>query len=143
AASGGGADGPRGLPSPANIRLDPGTYLFRGEEGAALDRDVAIRLERTYRPDQLARVQETLVTNFSGDFDGDGLNDLVLTQIDGRVDLRRLRRSGDGFALDDRPLASFHPVAPVERMETWDVSMDGVADLFLRHKRTFTLFVSK
>jgi len=136
-------DVPTGLTSLANIRLDTGLYLFRGGAHATLDRDVSVKLERTYRPEQLARVQETLLTNFTGDFDGDQLNDLVLTQIDGRVDIRRLKHEGGNWSLDARPLASFQPPAPVERMETWDVSDDGIADLFLRHKRSFTLFVSK
>jgi len=136
-------DVPTGLTSLANVRLDTGLYLFRGGARATLDRDVAVKLERTYRPEQLARVQETLLTSFTGDFDGDKLNDLVLTQIDGRVDIRRLKHEGDAYALDTRPLASFQPPAPVERMETWDVSDDGIADLFLRHKKSFTFFVSK
>jgi hypothetical protein len=136
-------DVPTGITSLANVRLDTGTYLFHGGPRATLDRTFSVKVERTFRPEQLARVQETLLTNFTGDFDGDHLNDLVLTQLDGRVDLRRLRHEGGAFALDERPLASFQPPAPVERMETWDVSNDGVADLFLRHKRSFTLFVSK
>jgi VCBS repeat protein len=135
-------DVPTGLTSLANIRLDTGTYVFHGEKGATFDRDAIVKLERTFRPEQLARVQETLVTNFGGDFDGDGLNDLVLTQIDGRVEIRRLRKSDGFFSLDDKAFASFVPPAPVELLETWDLSHDGVADLVLRHKHSFTMFVS-
>jgi hypothetical protein len=87
-------------------------------------------------------VQETLVNNFGGDFDGDGLNDLVLTQIDGRVEIRRLTRSDGVYSFEQRPLASFAPPAPVELVETWDLSHDGIADLVLRHKHSFTTFVS-
>jgi hypothetical protein len=135
-------DVPTGLTSLANIRLDTGTYVFHGEPGATFDRDAMVKLERTFRPEQLTRVKETLVTNFGGDFDGDGLNDLVLTQIDGRVEIRRLKRSDGIFSLETRPLASFTPPAPVDLLETWDLSRDGVADLVLRHKHSFTMFVS-
>jgi len=135
-------DVPTGLTSLANIRLDTGTYVFHGGKGATFDRDAMVKLERTFRPEQLARVQESLVTNFDGDFDGDGVNDLVLTQLDGRVEIRRLKREDGSFALEERPLTSFAPPAPVDRLETWDLSNDHVADLELRHKHSFTLFVS-
>jgi hypothetical protein len=135
-------DVPTGLTSLANIRLDTGTYVFHGETGASFDRDTMVKLERTFRPEQLSRVQETLVTNFGGDFDGDGLNDLALTQIDGRVEIRRLKREDGIFSLDPKSFASFVPPAPVDLLETWDLSRDGVADLVLRHKHSFTTFVS-
>jgi hypothetical protein len=135
-------DVPTGLTSLANIRLDTGTYVFHGEKGATFDRNAMVKLERTFRPEQLARVQETLVTNLGGDFDGDGLNDLVLTQIDGHVEIRRLRKGDGNFSLEEKPFASFVPPAPVELLETWDLSRDGVADLVLRHKHSFTMFVS-
>src|SRR5262249_14768074 len=102
-------DVPTGLTSLANVRLDAGTYLFHGGKGGTIERDPGLKLERTFRPDQLTRVQESLLTNWSGDFDGDGLNDLVLTQIDGRVEVQKLVRQGDGFAFADAPLASFSP----------------------------------
>jgi hypothetical protein len=135
-------DVPTGLTSLANIRLDTGTYVFHGEKGATFDRDAIVKLERTFRPEQLTRVQESLVTNLGGDFDGDGLNDLVLTQIDGRVEIRRLKKEGGFFSLEDKSFASFVPPAPVDLLETWDLSHDAVADLVLRHKHSFTMFVS-
>lgn len=135
-------DVPTGLTSLANIRLDAGTYVFHGEKGAGFDRDAIVKLERTFRPEQLARVQETLVTNFGGDFDGDGLNDLVLTQIDGRVEIRRLKKEDGIYSLEPKTFASFVPPAPVDLLETWDLSHDGISDLVLRHKHSFTMFVS-
>ncbi len=136
-------DVPTGLTSLATIRLDVAFHVFRGHEGATLSRQPDLSFERSFRPEQLGRVQETLLTRIDGDFDRDGVNDLVLTQLDGRVEVRTVRRDGERLELAAKPLASFMPPAPVERMETWDLSRDGVADLMLRHERGFTLFVSK
>jgi hypothetical protein len=139
-------DVPTGLTSLATIRLDTAFEIFRGgrgDSGPTLSREPDVRFERSFRPEQLSRVQETLLTKIDGDFDQDGLNDLVFTQLDGRVEIRPLVRDGDGLELSSKPLASFQPPQPVERMETWDLSGDGVADLMLRHERGFTLYVSK
>jgi hypothetical protein len=134
---------PTGLTSLATIRLDISFLVFRGHDDAIVSREPDLKFERSYRPEQLGRVEEVLLTNLTGDFDQDGLNDLVATQLDGRVEVRPLQRAGERFELAARPLASFQPASPVERIEAWDISLDGVADLLLRHDHGFTIFVSK
>lgn len=140
-------DIPTGLTTLATIRLDVAFLVFRGLPGAALSREPELRFERSFKPEQMARVRETLLTRLDGDFDGDRQSDLVCTQLDGRVEIRRVTRK-DGAAsgaltLEERPFSSFLPPAPVERMETYDLSNDGVADLTLRHERGIALFVSR
>jgi hypothetical protein len=136
-------DIPTGLSTLTTIRLDVAFYAFRGKAGAQLSREPEIRFERSFKPEQLARVQETLLTRLNGDFDGDGVSDLVYTQLDGRVEIRAVVKKDGQLVLQDKPFASFMPQAPVDRLETWDVSDDGVADLMLRHEKSFTLFVSR
>lgn len=140
-------DVPTGLTTLATIRLDTSFCIFRGGPGATWSREPDVRLARSFKPELLARAEEVLLTKIDGDFDQDGLNDLVLTEPDGRIEIRPLVRAGgtaDGkLELSPKTLAAFQPFAPVERLETWDLSMDHVADLMLRHDRGFTFFISK
>jgi len=136
-------DVPTGLTTLATIRLDTAFHVFRGRAGATFSRAPDLTFARSFRPEQLSRAQETLLTKIDGDFDQDGVSDLVLTQLDGRVEIRPVTRAGERLVLASKPIASFQPPAPVQRLETWDLSMDGVADLMLRHERGFTLFVSR
>lgn len=135
-------DVPTGLSTLATVRLDTAFHVFRGQPGASWSRVPDFSWERSFRPEQLTRVQESLLINLGGDFDGDGCNDLVTTQLDGRVEIRRVSK-GEQLALETKPVVSFAPPAPVDRLETWDLSMDGIADLMLRHEQALTFFVSR
>jgi hypothetical protein len=135
-------DVPTGLSTLATVRLDTAFHVFRGQAGAAWSRAPELSFERSFRPEQLTRVQESLLINIGGDFDGDGCNDLVTTQLDGRVEIRRVT-AGERLELETKPMVSFAPSATVDRLETWDLSRDGVADLTLRHQQSLTLFVSR
>jgi hypothetical protein len=136
-------DIPTGLTTLATIRLDFAFYVFSGRPGAQLSREPEVRFERHFKPEQLARVQETLLTRLDGDFDGDGICDLVCTELDGRVEIRKVVKKEGRFVLEERPFSSFMPTALVERLETWDISDDGISDLILRHERGFTIFGSR
>lgn len=135
-------DVPTGLSTLATVRLDTAFHVFRGRPGATWSRAPDLSFERSFRPEQLTRVQESLLINVGGDFDGDGCNDLVTTQLDGRVEIRRIT-AGESLQLEAKPVVSFAPTTEVERLETWDLSRDGVADLTLRHEQGLTLFVSR
>ncbi len=135
-------DVPTGVSTLATVRLDTAFHVFRGRPGATWSRAPDLSFERSFRPEQLTRVQESLLINVGGDFDGDGCNDLVTTQLDGRVEIRRIT-TGERLELEAKPIVSFAPPAEVERLETWDLSRDGVADLTLRHEQALTLFVSR
>lgn len=133
---------PTGLSTLATVRLDMAFHVFRGQPGPTWSKAPDFSWERTFRPEQLGRVQESLLINLGGDFDGDGVNDLVTTQLDGRVEIRRVTK-GEPLELEKRPVVSFEPPAPVDRLETFDLNLDRVADLMLRHERALTLFVSR
>jgi hypothetical protein len=136
-------DVPTGLATLATVRLDTALHVFRGLPGAKWSRAPDFSWERSFRPEQMGRVQESLLINLGGDFDGDGVNDLVTTQLDGRVEIRRVRKDGDTLALEKSPVVSFAPPAPVSRLETWEFGTDGVADLMLRHEHGLSFFVSR
>ncbi len=136
-------DVPTGLSTLATVRLDSAFHVFRGGPGATWSKAPDFSFQRQFKPEQLARVQESLLLDLRGDFDGDKVNDLVTTQLDGRIEIRAVRRDGEQLQLIEPPFASFQPPAQVTRLETWDLSLDGVADLVLRHERAFTLFVSR
>lgn len=136
-------DVPTGLATLATVRLDTAFHVFRGLPGARWSRAPDFSWERSFRPEQMGRVQESLLINLGGDFDGDGVNDLVTTQLDGRVEIRRIRKDGDALVLEKSPVVSFAPPAPVSRLETWEFGTDGVADLMLRHEHALSFFVSR
>jgi len=136
-------DVPTGLATLATVRLDTALHVFRGLPGAKWSRSPDFSLERSFRPEQMGRVQESLLIDLDGDFDGDGVNDLVTTQLDGRVEIRRVRKGGDALELEKSPVVSFAPPAPVSRLETWEFGSDGVADLMLRHDHALTFFLSR
>ncbi len=136
-------DIPTGLSTLATVRLDSAFHVFRGGAGATWSKSPDFSFARTFKPEQLARVQESLLLDLRGDFDADGTNDLVTTQLDGRVEIRAVKKEGEKLVLVEPPFASFQPQAQVTRIETWDLSMDGVADLVLRHDHAFTMFVSR
>ena len=136
-------DVPTGLATLATVRLDTAFHVFRGLPGAKWSRSPDFSWERSFRPEQMGRVQESLLINLGGDFDGDGVNDLVTTQLDGRVEIRRVKLGGDALALEKSPVVSFAPRSPVSRLETWEFGKDGVSDLMLRHEHGLTFFVSR
>ncbi len=133
---------PTGITSLASVRLEVSALVHRGEGQGRLSRKPSLRLERSYRPEELERIQETLQVSVSGRFAGTKLQDLILIQPDGGVEIHALERSGDGLVVVEDPWTRFRARAIVQSLETWDLSADGISDLSLIHERGLTLFVS-
>ena len=136
-------DIPGGIQRLTNVRLDVSYQVYRGAQGSTLSRRPVLRIDRRYRPEDLGRIQESLIFDVAGDFDGDGLGDLLTVQTSGTLDIIPLERDGDDFALADEPLTTYQPSSPILRARPLDLSPDGVSDLLLRHGHSITVFVSR
>ncbi|MBL8767013.1 MAG: hypothetical protein JNL94_06605, partial [Planctomycetes bacterium] len=78
-----------------------------------------------------------------GDFDGDGVNDLLSMQQDGLLEIAAIVRDGDRLKFADRTLTRHRPANPVRGTLPAELSHDGVSDLVLRHENALTVFVSR
>lgn len=134
---------PTGLDQLAAIRIDTRVLVFRGGEDGGLSSRPDARWERSLKPDDLARIRESFLAELEGDFDGDGLSDLLVVRPDGLLQVLPLRRDGDGLSFGAEPLSTHLPRRPVRDARPADLSHDGVGDLVLRHDDGLTVFVSR
>lgn len=137
------ADVPVGIATLSEVRLDIALFVFLGEPDGALSERPAVRFERRLKPEQLERIQESLLLDLSGDFDGDGRKDLVLLRSDGLLQVLRLERSGSDLRFAETPLSQYLPMKAVRGVQPEVLSDDGVSDLVLRHEDALTVFVSQ
>ncbi len=136
-------DLPLGIDSLTSVRVDSTLLVFRGVEGPGFSRRPDARFERSLQPDDLARIRESFIFNVDGDYDGDGLNDLLLLRKDGLLQILPLVRDGDAFAFATEPRSTYQPAKPVRGARPEILSHDRVADLVLRHEDALTVFVSR
>lgn len=134
---------PTGLGSLTQVYLDTSVLLYLGSEREGLSRKADARFDRRLRPEQLQRILETFVLDMDGDYNGDGLKDLLSIRDDGLVQIRGLEASGDGVAFADQPMSVYQPSSPVRAVVPCWISRDKVSDLVLRHESGLTIFVSR
>lgn len=136
-------DLPLGITDLAAVRLELKLLVFRGKGGGELSRKPDFAFERTLKPEQMERIRESFVLDLGGDFDGDGINDLLSMQADGLLEITGVERDGDGLRLAKRTLTRHRPANPVRGTLPAELSHDGVSDLVLRHENALTVFVSR
>jgi hypothetical protein len=134
---------PTGISALAAVKLDVVLEVYRGGPGGALSRRPDARFVRTYTPDKLARLGEVEIFHISGDYDGDGLEDLLYLDPEGLLQIRSLRRSGDGIAFAAEPtVPPYRPPEPLRSCWAHIFNDDEVADLCLRFERGLITLVS-
>ncbi len=134
---------PTGIDQLTSIRVDTRVLVFLGGDGGTLSTRPDARWDRSLRPDDLTRIRESFLAELEGDFDGDGLADLLVVRPDGLLQVLPLVRDGDGIAFSDEPLSTYLPKRPVRDARPAYLSHDGVWDLVLRHDDGLTVFVSR
>ncbi len=133
---------PSALQAVADVWVEGRLFVFRGQADGSVSRKPDLRFERRLRPENLARIRESLVFELSGDFDGDGAKDLVLIRADGVLQIFPMKKSGDGLSFASDPSTSVRPNRPVRSARAESLSSDRVSDLVLRHENGLTVFVS-
>lgn len=136
-------DLPLGITDLAAVRLETKLLVFRGQGGGELSRKPDFAFERTLKPEQMERIRESFVLDLGGDFDGDGINDLLSMQADGLLEIAGIVRDGDALRLAKTTLTRHRPANPVRGTLPAELSHDGISDLVLRHENALTVFVSR
>lgn len=136
-------DLPTGIQTLTAIHVDNSLLVFRGAAGGGFSRRPDLRFERRLRPNELERIRETLILDIRGDYDGDGLNDLLLLRPDGLLQILPVHRDGSSLVVADEPRSSHVPAKPVRSARPEVLSLDPVSDLVLRHEDALTILVSR
>lgn len=140
-------DVPRSLTNLASVRVDISLQVYRGRRGSdgggyEVGSSPALRFDRRFRPDEMARMQESFIMDVSGDFNGDGQKDLLLLRPDGLLQITAIETRGEDWQLADEPFSSYRPVSPVRRADVRMLGPDQVSDLVLVHRNQLTIFSS-
>lgn len=118
----------------------------RARDGRVFQRRPALKDDRTFDEQS---VQGAIASRkIDSDFDGDGIVDLVEVGLDGRVAVRRLRRTsgflrGDGWALDSEPWRRFEGRGSIQSISVDDVNGDGLGDVVSRRERSVLVLLSR
>lgn len=134
---------PSGIQTLTSTRIDLSLMVFLGGEGGTLTRRPVARYEKRMRPEQVERVRESFLMEMTGDYDGDGLNDLLVMRDDGLLLVYRFEKNGSDYSFADRPISVYKPAEPVRGAWPAELTRDGISDLVLRHERALTVFVSR
>lgn len=135
-------DVPRNLTALRSLEARVALLAYPFRDGT-LAREPALRVRRTFSPESLGRIAETLILDLSGDFNADGLCDLLQLRPDGLLEIYPLRAEGSGWVTGGEPLAQYLPREAVRRAVPCELSGDRTSDLILVHERSLTLFVSR
>ncbi|MFH0945401.1 MAG: VCBS repeat-containing protein [Planctomycetota bacterium] len=134
---------PSAIQTLTSAYIDMSLLVFLGEEGGALARSPSARFERRMPVESFTRVRESQFMELGGDYDGDGLNDLLMLRADGLLQIFPLKGDGGKLAFSTEPMSTFLPSRAVRDARPAVMSKDGVSDLILRHEDALTVFVSK
>ncbi len=133
---------PSALQAVTDVFVEGRLFVFRGQPDGSISKKPDLRFERRLRPENMARIRETMVFDLTGDYDGDGMKDLVLIRSDGVLQIFPMRRAGDGLEFASDPSTSVRPERLVRAATAAVLSADRVSDLVLRHEDGLTVFVS-
>ncbi len=136
-------DIPSGLTQASNVRMDLTLQVYRGQAGGTLERRPKWKFERSFDPDQMGDSGDDQIMDLSGDFDGDGLMDLLVLEPGGALEITALRNRSDRWELEDEPLVRYQPTSRIEDASVEVLNADSVADLILKHESALTIFVSR
>lgn len=134
---------PSGISSLASIRVDVAIEVYLGQTDGSFSRKPDARFARTFTPEKLSRLSEAQIFHVSGDYDGDGLDDLVMMDDDGRLEIHRLEGSGGDLRFAKEPMMPPYPSPePVLTCWAFDFTKDKVSDLCLRFEKELVMLVS-
>lgn len=118
-----------------------GVSVFLGRNGGGFAPRPAARFSRSLRPEDLEAARESWLFNLEGDYDGDGVSDLLYVRPDGLVRIMPLRRRGGGLEFGDA-IASLPAGGSLVDARPAYLSHDLKFDLVLRTESSLRLFVS-
>jgi hypothetical protein len=119
--------------------------VFLGEK-RSFSRRPTLKHTEVYTEENVAEVianRELLL-----DCSGDGIADLVEVDLDGHVNIRRLRKessffSGDSWELDNAPWKSFETNGSILSLEVADLNGDGLGDVLSAGENRLTVLLSQ
>ena len=108
-------------------------------------KNASLRQEEVY--DEETIVELVANRNLTMDCDGDGLADLVEVDLDGRVGIRRLRRSssffgGTSWSLERSHWKRFETGGSIRSLDVRDLNGDGLGDVVSAGERRLTILLS-
>lgn len=135
---------PSGISSLASVRIDVALEVYRGRSDGSLSRKPDAKYLRSFTPEKLARLAEAQIFHLSGDYDGDGKDDILLMDESGRMRIHRLIADGDGLKFDSESmLPPYAPPEPVQSCWSFDFNSDPISDLCMRFEKGLLVFVSR
>lgn len=135
---------PSGISSLASVRVDVALEVYRGQPDGSFSRRADAKYVRSFTPEKLSRLAEAQIFHLSGDYDGDGKEDIVLMDESGRLRIHRLLADGGGLKFDSESmLPPYAPPEPVLSCWSFDFNPDAISDLCLRFEKGLLVFVSR
>ncbi len=135
---------PSGIASLTGIKVDIALEVYTGHPDGSFSKRPDVRFTRTFTPEKLSRLSEAEIFHLSGDYDGDGRDDLLFMDDDGRLEIRRLLvEDGKLSFASESLLPPYSPPAPVLSAWAFDFTKDGASDLCLRFEDSLIMFVSR
>ena len=134
------------LTSPEGLKVTRSMLVFFGEGGGRFARRPSIEREDVY---DIASLGEAIVTRvLASDLDGDGLADLVDTDLAGNTIVYRLEHEssffgGDSWSLERNPWRRFEGRADMRTTQVDDFNGDGLGDVLSHHGKHLTLLLSR
>lgn len=135
---------PSGISSIASVRVDVALEVYRGLPDGSLSRRADAKYLRSFTPEKLSRLTEAQIFHLSGDYDGDGRDDLLLMDESGRMRIHRLISDGADLEFDSESmLPPYAPPEPAQSCWAFDFNTDAVSDLCMRLEKGLLVFVSR
>lgn len=135
---------PSGISSLASVRVDVALEIYRGLPDGSLSRRADAKYLRSFTPEKLSRLTEAQIFHLSGDYDGDGRDDLLLMDESGRMCIHRLIGDGSDLEFDSESmLPPYAPPEPAQSCWAFDFNTDTVSDLCMRLEKGLLVFVSR
>jgi hypothetical protein len=122
------------------------THLCYLGERRGFARKPALKHEETFDEESVVAVIAN--RSLKLDCDGDGLADLVEVDLDGRVAIRRMRKSsgflsGDTWSLERAPWKRFETRGSITSLDVADLNGDGLGDVVSAGERRLTVLLSQ
>ncbi|RKY17397.1 MAG: hypothetical protein DRQ55_15900 [Planctomycetota bacterium] len=133
------------LTSPEGLKLTRSAVVFFGHGDGRFDKRPSIELEKTYGITSLDGAITERALRL--DLDGDGIADLVDTDLRGNTVVHRTRLEssffgGDTWEIEPTPWRRFEGQADMQATEVLDVNGDGLGDVLSHRGGRLTLLLS-